>query len=209
LSIKDLKALAKAFLAREGGVAGIVMAVAPTVVFFMVDALSSLQPALLAAVLTAVASLGVQLVRRRPLRQVIVGFVGVGASASVAAVTGQAKGFFLIGTVGGALFCAVLFVTVFVGRPLAGTVLDRVIGGRRDWRQDRRHLWVYSAITLVWAVQQVIWSALKAGFYLADLTGALAAMAVIGTPKVIVLFVGSAFVARRVIRRQPTPSPTG
>jgi intracellular septation protein A len=203
MSNKDLKGLVKTMLAREGGIMGIVVAIAPTVMFFVVNALSSLQPALIAAVATAVAAMGVQLIRRQSLRQAIVGFVIAGASASVAAFTGQAKGFFLITTVAGGMFSAVLFVTVLIGRPLAGGVLNRIVGGRSDWRQNRRRVRVYSLITLTWGVQHTILFVLHVWFYLANLTAALAVMAVTGPPLIVVTLAASALVARRAVGREP------
>jgi hypothetical protein len=203
LSNKDLKHLAKVMLAREGGVIGIVVAIAPTVVFFVVNALSSLRPALIAAVAAAAVAAGSQLIRRQPLRQAIVGLVVAGASASVAAFTGQAKGFFLITTLAGGGFSAVLFVTVLVGRPLAGGILNRIVGGRPDWHRNRRALRVYSAITLTWAILETVFFALHVWFYLANLTAGLAVLTVIGPLLIVVALAGSVLVARRVVGREP------
>jgi hypothetical protein len=206
LSNKDLKGLAKTMLARQGGIMGIVAAVAPTAVFFVVNTLSSMQPALIAAVAAAILALGLQLIRRQSLRQAIAGFVIAGASASVAAFTGQAKGFFLIGTLGTGAASVVLFATVLAGRPLAGRVLNRIAGGRPDWHQNRRPLRIYSAITLIWAILNTIYFMLHVWFYLANLTAALAVMAVTGPPLIVVALAGSVLVARRTAGRKPAPA---
>jgi intracellular septation protein A len=203
LSNKDLKGLAKTMLAREGGITGIVVAVAPTLVFFVANTLSSLRPALVAAIATAVLALGWQLIRCRSLRQAIVGFVAAAVSASGAALTGQAKGFVLITTVAGGAFCAVLFGTVMVRRPLAGRVLNRIVGGRPNWHQNRRSLRVYSAITLVWAVLEAVHFILHVWFYLANVTAALAVLAVTGPPLIIMTLAFSILVARRAVGREP------
>jgi hypothetical protein len=206
LSNKDLKALAMMMLAREGGVVGIMMAVAPTVVFFVVNTLSSLRPALVASVAVAVLALCVQLIRRRPLRQAVAGFVLVGASASVAALTGQAKGYFLLGTVGTGAAAAGLILTVLVGRPLAGWVLNHVVHGQPDWRRNRRPLRVYSAITLAWGVLNAVFFGLHVWFYLVNLTAALAVMSVTGPPTVVLVLAASVLVARRAMPRDPAPA---
>jgi hypothetical protein len=206
LSNKDLKDLAKTMLAREGGITGIVLAVAPTVVFFVVNALSSLQPASIATVVTAVLTMGWQLIRHRPLRTTIIGLVVAGASVTIAALTGQAKGFFLITTAGIGVSSAMLFVTVLVGRPLAGGVLNRIVGGRPDWRRNRRQRRVYSGITLVWAILNTIYFALHVWFYLANLTAALAVMAVTNYPIVVVTLAGSLLAARRATSREAVPA---
>lgn len=202
MSNKELKGLAKAILAREGGITGIVVSIAPTVVFFVVNALSSLQPALIAAVITAVVALGWQFIRHQPLRPAYVGLVVASASAAVAALVGQAKGFFLLTIVGSGVLSAALFVTVLIGRPLAGVALNRIVGGRPDWRQNRRRLRIYSVITLVWAVVHTVWFLLHVWFYLINLTAGLAVMTVTGPPLIIVTLAASVLVARRAVGRE-------
>jgi Protein of unknown function (DUF3159) len=202
LSNRELKELVKVMLAREGGITGIVVSVAPTVVFFVVNALSSLRPALITAVVTAVLAVGWQSIRRQPLRPAIVGFVIVAASAGVAAMVGQAKGFFLITTAAGGVLSAALFVSVLAGYPLAAVLLNRIAGGRSDWRRDRRRMRIYSVMTLVWGVVHGLWFALHVWFYLANLTGGLAALSVTGPPLIIGTLVVSAVVARRAVGRE-------
>jgi hypothetical protein len=199
----DLKGLAKTMLARHGGVIGIVVTVAPAIAFILVDTLMSLPLALIAAAVAAIVALGLQLIRRQSPREAIAGFVIAGASASVAALTGQAKGFFLIGTLGTGAASAVLFATVLAGRPLAGRVLNRIAGGRPDWRQNRRPLRIYSAITLGWAILTAISFTLHVWFYLANLTAALAVMAVTGPFLILLALAGGVVVARRTAGRKP------
>jgi Protein of unknown function (DUF3159) len=135
LSNKDLKGLAKTMLARQGGIMGVVAAVATTSVFFVVSTLSSMQPALITAVAAAILALGLQLIRRQALRQAIAGFVIVGASASVAAFTGQAKGFFLIGTLGtGAASVCCSRQCWQAGRWPAGYSIELPVAGRTGAR---------------------------------------------------------------------------
>jgi hypothetical protein len=207
LSNRDLKVLVKAVLAREGGILGIVLVVAPTVVFFVVDTLTSLPTALIASLATAVVALGLQLIRRRTLRQAGAGFVIAGVSASVAALTGQAKGFFLFTTLGTGALSAVLFGTVLVGRPLAGRLLNRIVGGRPDWYRNRRALRVYSAITTTWAILNSLWFVLHVWAYLVNLTAGLAVMSVTGPILMAIALVASIVVARRVVHTEPEPEP--
>jgi hypothetical protein len=198
-----LKVLVKTLLAREGGIVGIVLVIAPTVAFFVVDTTISMQAALIATLATAVAALVCQLIRRRPVRQAVAGFAIAGISASVAAFTGKAKGFFLFTTLGTGVLSAALFITVLVGRPLAGRMLNRIVGGRPDWRENRRPLRVYSAITMTWAVLNTIWFTLHVWCYLANLTAGLAVMSVTGPPLILGALLGSVLVARRTVGRQP------
>lgn len=203
LSNKDLKVLVKTLLAREGGIVGIVLVIAPTVVFFLVDTLISLPAALIATLATAVAALGCQLIRRRPLRQAAAGFVIAAISASVAAFTGKAKGFFLFTTLGTGALSVVLFGSVLVGRPLAGRLLNRIVGGPPDWRQNRRQVRIYSAITMVWAILHTIWFMLHVWCYLANLTAGLALMSVTGPALILGALLAGVLVARRTVVRRP------
>jgi hypothetical protein len=153
---------------RTGRVLGIVVAAAPTVAFVVANALSSLYPALAAAGITAVAAFAWRLRRHQSLRQAVIGLLLVVACAGVAAITGQARGFFLIPTLIPFAVITICVITVLAGRPLTGLLLNRVAGGPANWRELPRLRRVYVVSTLVCAAVNLLNAIVQVVFYVAD-----------------------------------------
>ena len=95
----------------------------PTVVFVIVNATASLRPAIIAAVATGVALAGYRLARKQSTQQAISGLFGVLIAALIAARTGQARGYFLLGIWTSFLYAVPFAVSVLVRRPLVGLAL--------------------------------------------------------------------------------------
>jgi Protein of unknown function (DUF3159) len=186
----------KQAMSRPGRISGMLAAAAPSVVFVSVNALGSLYPALIAAGVTALAALAWRLSRRESWRQAAAGLVIVAACAGVAAVTGQARGFFLIPALLPFAIIAVCVASVVAKRPLTGLILNRVSGGPAGWREVPRLRRVYAITTLVCAAVNVVNAALQVTFYLKDDTFVLAA-AHIATGPVFAVIVAVTIVAAR------------
>jgi len=75
---------------------GIAVAAAPSLVFVAVNLVATLYSAIIAAAVTAAAGLGYRLVRRQSPRSALVGSLVVAVGAVLAAITGEARGFFLV-----------------------------------------------------------------------------------------------------------------
>lgn len=178
---------------------GLVVAAAPTIVFVLVNALSSLYPALIAAGIVALAAFAFRLVRRESLRQAAVGLAIVGVCAGVAAFTGQARGFFLLPALIPFAVIAVCVVSVLVRRPLTGLILNRVSGGPAGWYDDRRLRRVYTGTTLVCVAVNAVNATLQAVFYLADNTFVLAAAHVATGPVFAAIVAVTVVLARRAM----------
>ena len=142
---------------------GIAVAAAPSLVFVAVNVIASLYPAIIAAAVTAAAGLGYRLLRRQSPRSALVGILIVAVGAILAAVTGEARGFFLVPALIPFAVIMVCLATIIARRPLTGLILNRVTGGPPDWYRQpalrRVHLIATSAalgINVVNAVFQVI-----------------------------------------------------
>lgn len=142
---------APTILDQLGGVPGLISSTVPVVVFVLVNALSALQPALIAAIGSAVAIAVWRLARREPLQPAVSGLLGVGICAFIAYQTGEAKGFFLPGIWYQAGLCALFLGSVLVRWPLAGVIWHGINGDGQGWRRDPRLLRAYSLATLAWA----------------------------------------------------------
>lgn len=107
-----------------GGWSGMVIAAVPTVVFVVVNALSALRPAVIAAVAAALVLTGYRLARRQPVQQALNGLIGVLLAAVIAARTGQARGYFLVGIWSSFLYGGAFLASALVRRPLIGVVWE-------------------------------------------------------------------------------------
>lgn len=143
----------------------IAMAAAPSLVFVAVNALSGLNPAIVAAAATALIGLGYRLGRRQSVRSALIGLLIVAVCAVVAAVTGQARGFFLVPALIPFAVIVICLVTIVARRPLTGLILNRVTGGPRDWYRNRALLRVHVVATSAALAINVVNGAVQAVFY--------------------------------------------
>ncbi|MET7951235.1 DUF3159 domain-containing protein [Micromonospora sp. NPDC005324] len=142
---------------------GILVAAAPGLVFVAANVVASLYPAIIAAAVTALAGLGYRLARRQSPRSALIGILVVAVCALVAAVTGEARGFFLVPTLIPFAVIMACLASIIACRPLTGLLLNRVTGGPRDWYRNaalrRVHLAATSAaigVNVINATVQVI-----------------------------------------------------
>ena len=193
---------------KSGGVPGVVVASAPTVVFVVTSALSGLPTAIIAAAGTAVLAFAYRLARREALRGALAGLVVAAVCALVAALTGEARGFFLLPTVLPAAILLVCLGTVVARRPLTGLLLNRVAGGPTDWRRHRDLMHVYDVTTLIAVAVNAVNFALQAWFYAAGQTAVLAVAHVATGPVFATLVAGTLVAVRRRLARERAAEPT-
>jgi hypothetical protein len=137
---------------QMGGVAGIVASSLPLAVFIVVNVLTSLQPALIAALGTAVAVAVWRLARKQALMPAVSGFFAVGVGAFIAYRTGEARGFYLPGLLYSAVLGLAFLVSVLVRWPLAGLIWHGINGHGHGWRKDPRMLRAYTWASVLWTV---------------------------------------------------------
>jgi hypothetical protein len=140
-----------------GGVRGLIESGVPVVVFVLANVIWSLRPALVIAVLSALAIGGWRLSRKQPVRHAINGIFGIAIGAIIAWKTGSAKDFYLPGILLGFAYGVALLASVAVHRPLVGWVWSLLVTrGSTEWRDDRRLVRTFSWLTVLWAVVYLI-----------------------------------------------------
>ena len=107
-------------LEQLGGWRGMVDATLPTVAFIVANSLGGLRPGIYAALVAAVLVFLLRLVRRESIQQAVSGLFAVGIAVAIAAYSGQARDFFVLGIVRNAAIAAVLVVSIAFRRPLVG-----------------------------------------------------------------------------------------
>ena len=107
-----------------GGWSGTVITAIPPVVFVIANSLGGLREAIFTAIGSGLLIAVYRLIRRQSLQQVLMGLVSVGVAAAIAARTGQARGFFLLGIAGSILYAAIFAISLLVRRPLVGVLWE-------------------------------------------------------------------------------------
>jgi hypothetical protein len=191
-------------LEQMGGVTGIVASTIPVAVFVLVNVLSSLQPAIIAAVAAGALVFVYRVVRKQPLQPAVSGLLGVGVAAFIAARTGEARGFYLPGLLTSAAFGLAFLVSVIVRWPLAGVVWHAINGHGQGWREDPRLLRAYTWASLLWTAVFASRVALQGLlYYYNEETWLGVARLLMGYPLVGVALIGTVWAVRRAQRSAP------
>jgi hypothetical protein len=196
----DVGGALRAAWRRCGGTTGVLVTAAPPVSFVAAGALAGLAAGIVVAGVVALAAFGLRIARHEPLGGALAGLGVTAACATVAALTGQARAFFLLPTLLPAVILLACLASVVLRRPLTGLLLNRAAGGPADWRQHRGLVRVYDVTTLVAVAINLVNAALQAVFYAADEPAVLAA-AHVATGPVFATLVAATVVAVR--RRLP------
>lgn len=168
----------KQLVAGIGGWSGTVITAVPPVVFVVVNAVTSLRPAIVAAIATGVVLAGYRLARKQSAQQAISGLVGVVIAALIAARTGQARGYFLLGIWTSFVYAVPFALSLVVRRPVVGLVwefLDPTPGADQTrWYHRKPLLRAYSLATLAATIVFLARALVQWQLYGANATGWLA-----------------------------------
>jgi hypothetical protein len=134
---------------RRANVVSVIAATLPTVAFMVLDVLSGLQAGVIAAAVAAGLICGWRFLRRESTWQAIVGLLFAGSCSLVAAMTGQARAFFLLPMTVPAAALVVCVASIAIGRPLTGVLGNRLVGGPAQWSRNDRLRRGYVHTTLV------------------------------------------------------------
>ncbi len=174
---------AGALLAAIGGARGLVESILPGLGFLVTYTITqNLVPSVLAPLGVAVLFIVVRVITRQPVATAFAGALGIGISAALALLTGNANdnfvpGFFINGGV-----VLVMLVSLLARRPFVGVIVGLLLGDD-DWRRNPAKLRVATVATILWAALSAGRLAVQVPLYLAESTEALAATKlVMGVP---------------------------
>jgi hypothetical protein len=194
-----------------GGWSGTLITALPTVVFVIVNTATTLRAAIIAAVGTAAALTIYRLARKQSIQQAISGLFGVLIAAIIAARTGQARGYFLLGIWTSFLYAVPFAVSVLVRRPLVGFLWEFLdpappdpADPQRPWYRRRALLRAYTIATLIGTALFLARGIVQATLYRDNATGWLAfARVAMGYPLYIAAVGAAYWVVRRVRHQLP------
>jgi hypothetical protein len=107
-----------------GGWRGMADATLPTLAFIVANSLWDLRTAIWSALGVALIIFVIRLVRRESVQQAVSGLLGVGIAVAIAAASGQARDFFVIGILRSTAIGVVLLGSIPLRRPLVGVVAE-------------------------------------------------------------------------------------
>ncbi|MFI1760947.1 DUF3159 domain-containing protein [Streptomyces sp. NPDC020800] len=175
---------------------------APTLVFLTANGIGGLRFASGAATVTAVLVLAWRLRARRQVRHAVVGALLATACATVAAWTGQARGFFLLPMLIPAAATAACLLSLAAGRPLAGLVTNKIVGGPPGWRSNRVLHRFYAVSTVVIALVSFVSLAAQLALYLWSDVAWLGLLHILMAPSWAAVTALSMLLARRTVTRE-------
>jgi intracellular septation protein A len=161
-----------------GGWSGTVITAIPPVVFVIANAIGGLREAVIAAIASGVLIALYRLVRRQSLQQVLMGLFSVAVAAAIAARTGQARGFFLLGIAGSIVYAAVFAVSLLVRRPLIGVLWEFLdptpLPDGQPWRRAPALYRAYALSTVAAFLVFAARGAVQGSLFRSNQTGLLA-----------------------------------
>ena len=110
----------------------------------------NLNNALIAALILGGILLLIRLFERKPLTQVISGFVGLSISVLITWRTKDASNFFLTGIITNAVYGFVLLVSVLIRKPLIGYLVGSLAGDTSGWLKHPLLVRAYTIVTWLW-----------------------------------------------------------
>jgi len=111
-------------LDQLGGWRGMVDASLPTIAFIVANGIGGLTVGIWAAVVSAVCIFLLRLIRKEGIQQAISGLFAVGVAVFIAARSGEARDFFVLGIVRNAGIGVVVLGSILVRWPLVGVVAE-------------------------------------------------------------------------------------
>jgi hypothetical protein len=190
-----------------GGWTGALITAIPTAVFIVVNVASTLRWAIVAAVGSAVLLASYRLARRQSIQQAISGLVGVVVAAFIAARTGQARGYFLVGIWTSFAYAVPFAVSIVMRRPLVGVLwefLDPTPAAEDEgpWHKRRTLLLAYTWATLACTVVFLSRGIVQAALYHRNATGWLAFARIAMSYPLFLVAVGFSFLVVGRARRR-------
>lgn len=197
-SVEEVRQEALLLERALGGWRGIIDSGLPTLVFIVAYLVtgSELAPSLIAAIIAGLVVVAWRLVRRQPLQQVLVGFMGLLIATWFASRTGRAEDVFVPGLLLNVGYGAAFLVSILVRWPLLGIAMGYLTGERTSWRSDPQLRRVYAAASWIWVGVFALRLAVQVPLYLAG------AVAPLGVVKILLgwpLYLAGAYATYRVL----------
>ncbi|MBK5238019.1 MAG: DUF3159 domain-containing protein [Actinomycetales bacterium] len=192
-----------------GGILGIIETILPGLIFVVIFALT--QDAWMSIYVSASSSVLFtlwRLIRRQAPAQALVGLASVVLSAVFAMTTGQAKDNFVLGIVTNAAYGAVFLLSILVGWPIIGVVVNLAKSTGTTWRKNRHHFRVYTGVTALWVAMFAIRLIVEVPLFVANNIQGMGIMKIaLGLPLYVPVLAASWLIVRSLYRERALTPP--
>ncbi|MEV1082816.1 DUF3159 domain-containing protein [Streptomyces sp. NPDC050211] len=194
-------------LDQLGGTKGMVYSAIPIAAFVGANAALGLSLAIGSALAVALLITVWRMAQGEPFTAAAGGVFGVATAGGVAAWTGSAGGFFLIGIWASCAGAVLLLVTLLARRPVTGLLWNALHGNRHAWRGDRPSLLAHDVATATLTVLFAARFGVQQWLYESDATGWLALAKVgMGMPLLALALLVVFWAFRRTTKRLVEPA---
>jgi hypothetical protein len=179
----------------------------PPAAFVIANFVASLRTAIYVALAVGAVIVVIRLARRETLRHAFSGAVGLAISAFIAAKTGDARNFFVVGIVTNVVYGLAFLVSVLVRHPIVGVIM-RVFLEKypKEWHEHPKVKRAYAEVTLGWAGMFLVRFAVQSLLYQKNQVGLLAVAKIsMGYPLFLLALAVTLPYVRRRTRDVPVP----
>lgn len=152
-----------------GGWSGLLDAGLPSIAFLVTYTVTgrNLELALIMAVAIGVVVALIRVITKKPLQNVVAGFLAVAVAAFIAHRTGRAEDFYLPGLLINAAYCTAYVIANLLRYPIIGLVVGLAAGWGLSWRKDPVLLRAFTRAGWLWAAGFGLRLAVQGPLYLA------------------------------------------
>ena len=152
-----------------GGWRGLIDSALPSMLFILIFVFQqNLNNALIAALILGGILLLIRSIERKPLTQVLSGFIGLSISVLITWRTKDASNFFLTGIITNAVYGFALLVSVLIRKPLIGYLVGSLVGDTSGWLKHPLLVRAYTIVTWIWVAVFGIRLVVQIPLYLND-----------------------------------------
>jgi hypothetical protein len=192
MGISKLREIIEELRLVLAGRSNVLDSVAPSVLFFVLNALLGFPYAMWGSLVVALAITLLRLRQRQSLLYALGGICGVSLAILVAQVLGRAEGYFVPGIVIGAFTVLLCLVSALVGRPIVAWTSYLTRRWPLDWYWHPKVRPAYSEVTWFWVGFFSVRLLLQVTLFRQAAAGLLAVLNVItGWPAILILLVVS------------------
>jgi hypothetical protein len=187
-----------------GGKRGMIDSAVPAILFVVTNAIWTLNTAAIVAGSYAAAALMFRAVRREPVRQGLIGMIGLGVSIGLALWTGSASAYFVPGVAWGFFTGAILILSILVKQPSSAMMAMAIEKKPREYYEHPAIRRAHMFVTATWALVFLARAGLRAWLISKDQPELLGASSLLlGYPVTIGLIAASVVYLRRQGTRVP------
>ncbi|MGB3703269.1 MAG: DUF3159 domain-containing protein [Anaerolineales bacterium] len=164
----------------------------PPVIFILLNAASSLEIALVGALLVALSIGTYRLIKHQPWSYALGGVGGVILAGLIARFVGGAEGYFLPGIISGAFTALLCLISVFIRRPLVAWTSYLTRRWPLEWYWHPKVRPAYSEVTIAWAAFFALRTFIQYDLFQRQAAGTLGVVQLLtGWPALIILLIAS------------------